>query len=68
MAVSKIGDVVRLKSGGPSMTAGKPTGNAGTSWYYWFVGAPGSRELRTAELPFECVEPAKPDAEATAQS
>jgi uncharacterized protein YodC (DUF2158 family) len=56
------GDVVRLKSGGPSMTIGEPrtvpfNGNA----CYWFSGPRGQQLLKSEVLPAEALEAAKPD-------
>lgn len=58
---SRRGDTVKLRSGGPVMTVGKMDGTGG--WHcYWFVGGAASPEFRSAQIPAEALEPAKPAA------
>jgi uncharacterized protein YodC (DUF2158 family) len=58
----RVGEVVRLKSGGPPMTAGVRLTN-GDIPCQWFVGPRDQREVRSGNFPADCLEPTKPDHE-----
>ncbi len=55
MAESKVGDVVRLKSGGPKMTIADTTSNPAGILCTWFDEA----EVKSARFPAAALEPDK---------